>query len=61
MAVCDAYDALTTERPYRKALPWREAIELLERGERAGIWDLEVLGCLETVTADERRTKGPPQ
>ncbi len=51
MAACDAYDALTTDRPYRKALPWREAIALLERGARAGIWDLDVLGCIEIITA----------
>jgi HD-GYP domain-containing protein (c-di-GMP phosphodiesterase class II) len=61
MAACDAYDALTTERPYRKALPWREAIALLKRGARAGVWDLEVLGCIETLTAREQEAKGHPQ
>ena len=51
MAACDAYDALTTERPYRRALPWSEAMALLQQGARAGIWDLDVLRCIETVTA----------
>jgi putative two-component system response regulator len=51
MAACDAFDALTTDRPYRKALPWRETMALLEQGARVGAWDLDVLGCIETVTA----------
>jgi HD-GYP domain-containing protein (c-di-GMP phosphodiesterase class II) len=51
MAACDAFDALTTDRPYRKALPWRETMALLQQGARVGAWDLDVLGCIETVTA----------
>jgi putative two-component system response regulator len=51
LAACDAYDALTTDRPYRKALPWREAMALLQQGARAGIWDFDVLGCVELITA----------
>jgi putative two-component system response regulator len=51
MAACDAFDALTNDRPYRKALPWRETMSLLQQGARAGIWDVNVLGCVETVTA----------
>ena len=51
MAACDAYDALTSDRPYRKALPWREAMALLRHGAGRGIWDIEVLGCIESITA----------
>lgn len=51
MAACDAFDALTTDRPYRKALPWHEAMSLLRQGASAGVWDVEVLGCIESVTA----------
>jgi putative two-component system response regulator len=50
MAACDAFDALTTDRPYRKALPWRETMALLRAGARAGIWDPDVLDCIATVT-----------
>ena len=32
MAVADAYDAMTTERPYRKALSREEALEEIKRG-----------------------------
>jgi HD-GYP domain-containing protein (c-di-GMP phosphodiesterase class II) len=31
VAVCDAFDAMTTERPYRELLPEAEAIEELRR------------------------------
>jgi putative nucleotidyltransferase with HDIG domain len=32
IAVADAYDAMTSDRPYRKALPYETAIAELERG-----------------------------
>ncbi len=51
MAACDAFDALTSDRPYRKALPWRQAMALLRQGASAGVWDVEVLGCIESITA----------
>jgi putative two-component system response regulator len=35
----DIYDALTTERPYRRALPVTEALETMEDEVRKGWWD----------------------
>jgi putative nucleotidyltransferase with HDIG domain len=32
IAVCDAYDTMTSDRPYRKALPADEAIDRIEAG-----------------------------
>jgi diguanylate cyclase (GGDEF)-like protein len=38
MAVADAYSAMTTDRPYRKGMHWKEALNRLEQG--AGTqWD----------------------
>jgi putative two-component system response regulator len=51
MAACDAFDALTNDRPYRKALPWSEAMALLRQGAGHGVWDLDVLGYIQSVTA----------
>ena len=31
IALCDAYDAMTSDRPYRKALPVKEVLKELER------------------------------
>ena len=38
LAICDAYDAMTSDRPYRKGMPQEKAISILESG--AGThWD----------------------
>ena len=42
LAVADAYDAMTSDRPYRKALPQEKAEEILRQG--AGTqWDPEIV------------------
>lgn len=44
VAVVDAYDAMTTNRPYRSAMPYEDAIEILNHG--AGMqWDPEIVRC----------------
>ena len=54
VAVCDAYDALVTDRPYRKARTVEEAISTLTDGAGKQ-WDPEVVealvGELSTITA----------
>lgn len=49
MAVVDVYDALTTERPYKPALPREEALAIMRRETAAGAWDPDVLAALEAV------------
>lgn len=46
MAVTDMFDALITERPYRKALPKLQVIEILRQEVRDGKLDDEVVECL---------------
>ena len=44
VSVVDAYDAMTTDRPYRNALPQEAAIDILRKG--AGTqWDPEIVNC----------------
>ena len=54
VAVCDAYDALVTDRPYRKARTVEEAISTLAEGAGKQ-WDPEVVealvGELSNITA----------
>ncbi|MZP29648.1 response regulator [Heliobacterium undosum] len=44
LAIADTYDALTSDRPYRKALPVEEALHILRRhaGEQ---WDPALIAC----------------
>lgn len=43
--VADAFDAMTSDRPYRRALPMEAALRELERGASTQ-FDAEVVGCL---------------
>jgi putative two-component system response regulator len=48
MAVVDIYDALTTERPYRKGMTQVDAIKILEEEGHKGKLDVSVIGYLKT-------------
>jgi HD-GYP domain-containing protein (c-di-GMP phosphodiesterase class II) len=51
--VADAFDAMTSDRPYRRALPLDAALQELERG--AGTqFDSDVVGCLLRLHTDGR-------
>jgi putative two-component system response regulator len=68
MAVVDIFDALTTDRPYRKALSVGDALEVLKKESGEGKLDETVVEALlelvgkeimeETMTTDARNT--PP-
>jgi len=53
VSACDAYDAMTSDRPYRAALTPREAVEELERGAGRQ-FDPDVVAVLATVVAPLR-------
>lgn len=53
VSVADVFDALTTSRAYRPALPLERAREILEEGVRAGWWDGEVLRELSATVAEQ--------
>lgn len=42
LQVVDVYDALTTERPYKKALPQNEALRIMHEEVQAGWWDSRI-------------------
>jgi putative two-component system response regulator len=44
----DAWDALTNERPYKKALTAADALELLATETQEGRWDPQFFGLFET-------------
>jgi putative two-component system response regulator len=43
MAIADAYDAMTTDRPYRKGMPPQEAIKIFEDEISSGQWNPEIV------------------
>jgi HD-GYP domain-containing protein (c-di-GMP phosphodiesterase class II) len=48
LGVCDVYDALTSERVYRRALPQEQALLVLDQG-RGGAYDSDVIDALARV------------
>jgi cyclic di-GMP phosphodiesterase len=49
LQITDIYDALTTDRPYRKALPLEKALAILREEVKRGWWDGSILDAFETV------------
>lgn len=49
LQITDIYDALTTDRPYRKALSAEKAFAIMREEVKRGWWDGSVLDEFETV------------
>src|SRR5580698_3155981 len=49
LQVTDIYDALVTDRPYRKALPHEEAIQTMRSEARRGWWDKNLIDEFEAL------------
>ncbi|HEV2618267.1 MAG TPA: HD domain-containing phosphohydrolase [Candidatus Acidoferrales bacterium] len=49
LQTADVYDALTTERPYRSALPPEKAIDVMREEVRRGWWDSSIVDEFESV------------
>ncbi|MBI4124303.1 MAG: response regulator [Deltaproteobacteria bacterium] len=43
IAVVDGYDAMVTDRPYRKKMPKEDAIKIFEKEKKSGQWDLTLV------------------
>lgn len=51
LQLVDVYDALTTERPYKQALPDAEATAMMEEEIRKGWWDRDVFAEFQQMLA----------
>jgi putative two-component system response regulator len=49
LQVTDIYDALTTDRPYRKALPSEKAFAIMREEVKRGWWDARILDEFEAI------------
>ena len=52
-ALCDVFDALTSHRPYKSALPVQQALEVVRDGAAAGQFDPRVFAVFERVVVLE--------
>ena len=46
MAVADAFDAMTSSRPYRQAMPLEKAIRIITEGAGEQ-WDASIVACFK--------------
>jgi putative two-component system response regulator len=49
LQITDIYDALITDRPYRKALPLEKAFAIMREEVKRGWWDASILNEFETM------------
>ncbi|MDO8461881.1 MAG: response regulator, partial [Deltaproteobacteria bacterium] len=52
-AVVDSFDAMTTDRPYRKGMKFDEAIKILEKERNSGQWDPQLLDIFVKLIRNE--------
>jgi putative two-component system response regulator len=52
LQVTDIYDALTTDRPYRKALPTEKALAIMREEVKRGWWDGSLVDQLELLVRE---------
>jgi putative two-component system response regulator len=52
LQVTDIYDALTTDRPYRKALPVEKALAIMREEVKRGWWDSSLVNELEVLVTE---------
>lgn len=53
ISAADVYDALTTNRSYRKAMPHEKAMSILKKEVSEGAWDAEVVKTLSHIDPQE--------
>jgi HD-GYP domain-containing protein (c-di-GMP phosphodiesterase class II) len=58
LAVADAFDAMTTDRPYRSRMAVERAIDILRAEVDQGKLDPEVVRALTTMVRTEGRENG---
>jgi len=49
LQITDIYDALTTDRPYRKALPSEKAFSIMRDEVKRGWWDASIMDEFEAI------------
>jgi putative two-component system response regulator len=53
LQLADVYDALTTDRPYRKASPPEEALQIMDDEAKLGWWDRDLFENFRTMIGEK--------
>lgn len=59
LQIVDVYDALTTARPYKRALSRAEALTTMEQEVSCGWWDRHIFSVFQELLAQEERSSAP--
>jgi HD-GYP domain-containing protein (c-di-GMP phosphodiesterase class II) len=51
LTIADVYDALTSNRAYRKAMPREAALRIMREEATVGMWDIALIDLLDTKVA----------
>jgi putative two-component system response regulator len=57
LQIVDVYDALTTERPYKRAMSSEQALQTMEEEIKKGWWDPYILAEFRKLLLDSRKDK----
>ena len=49
IGIVDCYDALTTDRTYRKAIPEKKALEIMTKETEEGLWDPDLFKIMKDL------------
>jgi len=54
LQLADVYDALTTDRPYKTAIPWETALLMMDAEAERGWWDRELYAAFREMIQEAR-------
>ena len=57
LQIVDVYDALTTERPYKRALSIEEALRMMRKEIKKGWWDPKVFDAFERMMKSQQEVQ----
>jgi putative two-component system response regulator len=60
LQLADVYDALTTDRPYRTAVPSEAALAMMDEEATLGWWDRELFSSFRDMIRESRPAALPP-
>jgi putative two-component system response regulator len=58
IGIVDTFDALTTDRPYRRAVSVSEALQIMEKETILGLWDPKIFEVMKTIIIRDEPAQG---